>query len=97
MDDVFVVLVSYHSMFIGDSDISNVLSVSHSEETAWTSIEKDINDLFTKNNFRNLCISIYPELRLIRVITTPMCCGCDSTNVIYTHRDYRILRRKMTN
>ncbi len=97
MDDVFVVLASCGPIIGADSDITDVLNVSLSEEAAWESIEKDINDLFTKNNFGHpLHIGIHPELKFVRV-GAPICCGCDDTNVIYTHHDYKILKRKMIN
>ena len=48
MNDVFVVLASCGPIIEADSDIIDVLNVSLSEETAWESIEKDIDNLFTK-------------------------------------------------
>ena len=94
MDDerVFVVLVSHGPIASHISYASNILSVSHSEEAAWESIERKINSDFTKNEFGYPCINIYSELKFIRV-TVPIYCGCDGTNTIHTRYDYRIIRK----
>ena len=95
MYDVFVVLVSHRPIFMGDSDILNVLSVSHFEETAWTSIESDINAKCTENEFIDPCINIRPESKIVRV-TVPIWCDYDGANVIYGHYDYEIIRKPIT-
>ena len=91
MNDVFVVLFSHLPRFSGDSNILIVLSVSQLEETAWTSIESNINANL-KNEFIDPCISIYPESKSVRV-SVPIRYGCDGANVIYRHYDYDIIRK----
>lgn len=92
MYDVFVVLVSHRPIFSGDSNILIVLSVSRFEETAWTSIESNINANLKKNEFIDPYISIYPESKSVRV-SVPIRYGCDGANVIYRHYDYDIIRK----
>lgn len=77
---------------MGDSDILNVLSVSHFEETAWESIERDINAKCTENEFIDPYIDIRPESKIVRV-SVPIRYGCDGANVIYRHYDYEIIRK----
>ena len=91
MDDerLFVVLVSHSPIASHISYASTILSVSHSEEDAWESIENNIN-VNLKNEFGYPCICIYPELKLVRV-TVPICCSYDGTNTIHIRYDYTIL------
>jgi len=95
MDNVFIVVVSRALMMSNALYSSSILSVSYSEETAWTSIEKKINDIFTKNDFGYLQhISIHPELKFVRVIA-PIGYGCDGTDMINAQYDYKIIRKKI--
>lgn len=90
MDDVFVVLFSRGPITSNISYPSNILNVSYSEEGAWTSIEREINSEFTKNEFRYPCIRIYPELKLVRLT------AYNGANMIHTQYIYRIIRKHMT-
>lgn len=93
MDDVFVVLVSYGLLITGESETTYVSNVSYSEETAWTSIERDINDRLAKNKFGKPYINIYPESRFIRV-TLPI--RIEGYNTYIKYYDYRIIRKQIT-
>jgi len=98
MDNVFIVLVSYGLLIRGAVETTYVYNVSYSEETAWTVIERDINDRIAKNKFGNPYINIYPESRFIRVTlpTLPIHCGCNDTDIIYKYHDYKIINKPIT-
>lgn len=95
MNDVFVVSVSRSPIMSNISYTSKILSVSYSEETAWASIERDINERFIKNEFGYPCIAIYPEIKLVYV-TVPICCGC-GVDTIDTQYNYKIIRKLIVN
>jgi len=98
MDNVFIVLVSYGLLIRDAPETIYVSNVSYSEETAWTTIERDINDMVAKNKFGNPCINIYPESRFIRVTlpTLPIHYRCDDTDIIYKYHDYKIISKPIT-
>ena len=95
MNDVFVVLASRGPIMSNITYSSNILNVSYSEETAWASIEKEINSAFTANEFGYPCICIYPELKLVR-LTIPRCSELEGTGMIHTQYDYKIIRKPIT-
>jgi len=94
-ENIFVVLASRGPIMSNITYSSNILNVSYSEETAWASIEKEINSAFTANEFGYPCICIYPELKLVR-LTIPIYSELEGTGMIHIQYDYKIIRKKIT-